>query len=289
MDAFRKWCGQVTDQVRFKPDRAAIAKELTAHYEDHVRDLERLDYPQKLAEQRALDAMGDPELIGKALNRVHQPWLGWLWLASRVVLILTLITAFVSLPGTGGFFHMVGNTVFPPEDPGAYQLEISRYEALNEQKGNSIWHAMGTLEAQSVKIPGYTLSLVKGAWWQYSDQFYRGVCLLRVEPDHLWYGMPDDVLDDLVMRGSTGVPLCNEHFNPFPSQDPSNWFSISGASNVVATPENPNRYRLEDSRDLDGWYLLMTMTTSQKAEWTDLSFPYGDNNWSFRIMWEESP
>ena len=95
METFRQWCGRVTDQVRFWPDRKDIAKELTAHYEDHVRDLERLDYPLKLAEQRALDAMGDPEIIGKALDRVHRPWLGWLWVASRGVLLLTLVVALV--------------------------------------------------------------------------------------------------------------------------------------------------------------------------------------------------
>ena len=67
MSAFDDWREQVVEQVRFRPDRKAIARELTAHFQDHVRDLERLDYPWQLAEQRALAAMGDPEQIGKAL------------------------------------------------------------------------------------------------------------------------------------------------------------------------------------------------------------------------------
>ena len=65
---FRSWQAAVLAQVRFRPDRAAIEKELTAHYEDHVRDLERVGYDRKLAEQRALAAMGDAEAIGKALD-----------------------------------------------------------------------------------------------------------------------------------------------------------------------------------------------------------------------------
>ena len=85
---FLRWCDTVTDQVRFKPDRKAIAKELAAHYEDHVRDLERLDYPLKLAKQRALLAMGDPEEVGRGLDRVHKPWLGWLWKISRWLLAI---------------------------------------------------------------------------------------------------------------------------------------------------------------------------------------------------------
>ena len=91
MDDFLNWKATVLERVRFRPDRQAIAVELTAHYEDHVRDLERLDYPPELAKQRALDAMGDPELIGRALDRVHKPWLGWLWMASRALLTMACL------------------------------------------------------------------------------------------------------------------------------------------------------------------------------------------------------
>lgn len=100
MDDFLNWKATVLERVRFRPDRQAIAVELTAHYEDHVRDLERLDYPPELAKQRALDAMGAPELIGRALDRVHKPWLGWLWMASRALLTMAcLLPACVVLIG----------------------------------------------------------------------------------------------------------------------------------------------------------------------------------------------
>lgn len=91
MSAFTDWRERVVEQVRFKPDRKDIAAELTAHYEDHVRDLERLDYPWQLAGERALAAMGDPEQIGKALDQVHKPWLGWLWKASRALLTMACL------------------------------------------------------------------------------------------------------------------------------------------------------------------------------------------------------
>ena len=75
---FQVWCDTVTRQVRFQPDRADIARELAAHYEDHVRDLERLGYGAELAAQRALGAMGDPEEVGRAMDEAHKPWLGWI-------------------------------------------------------------------------------------------------------------------------------------------------------------------------------------------------------------------
>lgn len=68
MEDFQNWRATVVAQVRFKPDRAAIEQELTAHYEDHVRDLEWLEYPTELAEKRAVEAMGDPEEIGRSLD-----------------------------------------------------------------------------------------------------------------------------------------------------------------------------------------------------------------------------
>ena len=286
MTEFGRWCDTVTRQVRFRPDRGAIQRELTAHYQDHVRDLERVGYDWKLAEQRALAAMGDPEEIGRALDRVHKPWLGWLWLASRTVLILTVVACLLALPGTGSFFHMMKNTLFPPEDPGGYQAIAGSYSALNEQEGVTVWRSMGTLEAQSADLPGYTLSLLEGQWWQYHDTFYRGECLLRLEPEHLWYGLPEDVLDDLVLTGSGGVLFSNDKYNPFPYEETDNWFSISAASNAFAVSDDADSYRLEDSRDLGGWYLKLTMTTDEPVEWVELSFPYGDNHWAFRIMWE---
>ena len=286
MTEFGRWCDTVTRQVRFRPDRGAIQRELAAHYQDHVRDLERVGYDWKLAEQRALAAMGDPEEIGRALDRVHKPWLGWLWIASRAVLALTVMACLLSLPGTGSFFHMMKNTLFPPEDPGGYQAIAGSYSALNEQEGVTVWRSMGTLEAQSAKLPGYTLSLLEGQWWQYHDTFYRGECLLRLEPEYLWYDLPEDVLDDLVLTGSGGVLFSNIKYNPFPYEETNNWFSISESSNAFAVSDDADSYRLEDSRDLGGWYLKLTMTTDEPVEWVELSFPYGDNHWAFRIMWE---
>ena len=49
MREFYQWRDSVVKQVRFRPDRTAVAEELTAHYEDHVKDLERLGYDRSLA------------------------------------------------------------------------------------------------------------------------------------------------------------------------------------------------------------------------------------------------
>ena len=88
--AWRGWCGTAVEQVRFRPDHAAIARELAAHLEDHRADLERLGYDRSLATERTLRAMGDPVVVGRALDRAHKPALGWLWKISRWLVMLTL-------------------------------------------------------------------------------------------------------------------------------------------------------------------------------------------------------
>ena len=105
MREFYQWRDSVVKQVRFRPDRTAVAEELTAHYEDHVKDLERLGYDRSLAESRALDAMGDAEEIGRALDKAHKPWLGWLWLVSKALAVLSVIV--VLLYGGSNYITIV--------------------------------------------------------------------------------------------------------------------------------------------------------------------------------------
>ena len=64
-DKFQTWVDAVCEQIRFWPDRKAIARELRVHYDDHVRDLLRLGRPRELAEERALAAMGDAQEVGR--------------------------------------------------------------------------------------------------------------------------------------------------------------------------------------------------------------------------------
>lgn len=65
----------VCAQIRWQRWREEIRKELCAHIED------RMDYLMisrgfslDEAAKEAVDAMGDPVLIGQALDRQHRPW-----------------------------------------------------------------------------------------------------------------------------------------------------------------------------------------------------------------------
>ena len=144
-ERFQIWCETVTNCVRFKPDRYVIAEELKAHYEDHVRDLERIGYEEGLAEERALAAMGDPEEIGRAMDRAHKPWLGWLWIVSRwLILMLSLLLLYLlcynGLPEwknsnempMEGTISIAHETVISPRvfQMGSYELRIDEVQSI---------------------------------------------------------------------------------------------------------------------------------------------------------------
>ena len=82
---FTQWAEQTAVFIRFKPDRSAVASELAAHLEDKYAMLERCGYDHQLAASRSLEAMGDPKAVGRALDRAHKPWLGWLWICSKTM------------------------------------------------------------------------------------------------------------------------------------------------------------------------------------------------------------
>ena len=101
---FNEFCGRVCRRVRFRPDRAAITAELTAHLEDHMDALVARGFPPETAARQAVAAMGDPEEIGKELDKSHSPLLGWLqiWFGwfTGIAIYFTVVIVVWSLWGS---------------------------------------------------------------------------------------------------------------------------------------------------------------------------------------------
>lgn len=101
--AIEAFCKVVCGFVRFWPDHAAITAELTAHLEDHRDALLDLhpDLTPEEAEEAAVQAMGDPEALGRALNDSHSPRFGWFQILFRVSvrtsLVLLLLFCFMPM------------------------------------------------------------------------------------------------------------------------------------------------------------------------------------------------
>jgi hypothetical protein len=96
----REFINKVVKRVHFIPDRYDIERELAAHIEDSMLLLQEEDeLLQEEAEKAALERMGDANEIGIALNRQHNPVLGYIWYFSRIIMVcLCIIVVLQSIP-----------------------------------------------------------------------------------------------------------------------------------------------------------------------------------------------
>ncbi len=88
----QEFIDQVVKRVRFIPDRYEIEEELASHIEDRAADFEEGEgLSLEEAERAAIERMGDAKEIGAALNRQHNPVIGYLWYLSRIPLVLLCV------------------------------------------------------------------------------------------------------------------------------------------------------------------------------------------------------
>ena len=95
--AFEVWCRDACAYIRFTPDRPRVAKELGDHMEDRMEAFLAQGMAEDEAERLTLAAMGSPEETGRALNRVHKPYWGWVWQGTRLLAWLSVFVFVVCL------------------------------------------------------------------------------------------------------------------------------------------------------------------------------------------------
>lgn len=177
-DHVDRFCSRVCAHVRFSPDHAAITAELTAHLEDHAAALEARGFPSDVAVQQAVDAMGDPEEIGKELDKSHSPFLGWfqIWFRAAVwtLLLLSILTAAYSL------LHSTSSLRLP-----------SQAEAEWLQTHRSFPQVAGELEPQAVYQGADYRFSVERAILLDTHTGLRLDCLLRVSWRNPWLPPPN--------------------------------------------------------------------------------------------------
>ena len=199
-DPMRTWCRDVAKHIRFRYDRAAVEEELYLHLEESRDDrMEAEGISQEAAEAEAIAAMGDPAALGKELDQVHGPLLGWTWRLSRV-LVRVLFVSLVSLMIVGAWspwgqeFNLF-EWVAVQFDP----LWTAPDDALFSEQGDRGYQDwLAEVEPAEVTAGPYTISVLKGELmrtngWDSSEgrqRWYRLLCYLRVEAP-FWHKFPD--------------------------------------------------------------------------------------------------
>lgn len=164
-----KWCREVIGQIRFKPDRDRVWDELQAHIEDRCEGMRERGMEADEAERRVVAAMGDPVEVGKELDKAHKPWLGRLWIFSKVLVIAAIIVS-VLLSG-----------------PAVRKYRSALEDDQNERNAVEYWvqHVpivSRTQVGRSMEIDGYRFTVDEVLWGREEDYVCLAVCVTVRRP-----------------------------------------------------------------------------------------------------------
>ena len=210
-----EWTTRACAYIRFKPDRAAVAEELSSHYEDHRDALLRGGEQRFRAERLALEALGDPDEVGRQLNRTHKPYLGWAWVLSRWVvglMALLCVYGWFKFPIKDALTHYVSGypTWYGAEAPDPWLTNFSE-----EPREGASGRVLGVC-TETARAGEYELSVeraaaergtyeVEGVVYPY-DEFNL---ILRAEADCLTLDTPYAMFCYLRARDSLGNDYAN--------------------------------------------------------------------------------
>lgn len=247
---FTGWVERACGCVRFRPDRRAIRKELWTHYEDHCRDLERLEFEPALARQRALEAMGDPLEVGRALDRVHKPWLGWLWEASRGILAGLILLNLVTL------LHTTGLPFLARKLQGQLE-ELPEAAAWVELEHGTLYAAPGAV----TELEGDGLYAAEVELWVRTER-----------PMGAEYGEATRML--AYRDGEGEIPLYKMDDRTRTLPENRYW----QYRNYWKTPAGWTQYRQTVELVLD-----------RPPKWVEISYPLSGQDWTLRLEWGVGP
>lgn len=83
----KEFLNSVCEQIKYKPIRNEIAEELENHINETKEDYMKNGIHEEDAEEKAIMQMGEPEKIGKKLNKIHKPQMNWKLLILTIILL----------------------------------------------------------------------------------------------------------------------------------------------------------------------------------------------------------
>ena len=198
--AAAQWLDEAVKGIRFGPDRAAVRAELEAHLEDKQADLRRIfpDMTAEEAENRALGEMGGAEELGAALAKIHRPWLGYMWLCSKVLIGVLVVLLAGRLIYTDHYYASdIGGSLWDWDDlPQLSEGYLSGLTGplVNTYTGEEIYTPGSVPEQlfarsfggrQDSEVNGQTASLRRAALWQ-GDHGQELFVWFRVQDWRFW-------------------------------------------------------------------------------------------------------
>lgn len=83
----KEFLDNVCREIKYKPANRLISEELHGHIQDMKNEYLCKGYSEEVAEEKAIEQMGNAKEIGKRLNKVHKPKLDWKLLILIIILM----------------------------------------------------------------------------------------------------------------------------------------------------------------------------------------------------------
>ncbi len=84
-------------QIENEADRLAVERELSLHIDERTKYYQEIGYDDETAAQKAVEQMGEPELVAPAFSKLHPK--GRVWTAVLAILFLFVLLFFFYWPG----------------------------------------------------------------------------------------------------------------------------------------------------------------------------------------------
>ncbi len=148
----KEFLDTVLSYVKFPFDKEDIRMELQEHIWDRIDYYTQQGLTYYEAEEKAIKDMGDPKEIGIQLNKEHHPLIGWLYLASKVLVILfVIINIFMAVP----VIIDLGYSIFDdklireiPKEDIVYKIDVNERVQIDDRVinfKNVVYDKNGTL------------------------------------------------------------------------------------------------------------------------------------------------
>lgn len=257
-----KWCRETIEQVRFRPDRGKVRDELLAHIEDRMEFMISRGYTEEEAETRAVAAMGNAEKVGKQLNSVHKPWLGWLWIVSRVLVLALLFIAITFIPNVITDYKTELNA------------ESKSWESRFDEDG--VFNGSECINLYDLnlsgEVGGYRFTVDKAAWWGQTDDGIQLYILMDVTRPPFAPELTRKALEQFFIVDSQGLHMGVEEWHP-EEFDPVIGLYGAGVQFDAAKAKTP----------LQGYCILRFNALRWEPEWVELSYEHNGQTVRFRI------
>ena len=272
------WVEEATRKIRFKPDRAAVARELLGHIQDLQEKYKGQGLSPYDAEMQATEDMGDPAAIADELGRLHRPYWGWLWRLSQWTLGILLAWA---------IFTWIGGAYSRLDGPGQRALPSLPDTTETWSANAGVWTRRlldnRTVDG-SIKLGNYRFTVplayllettYEGARTDLPSVQYELTICLQAETWHLWE--PINASQYMILSHEA----VNSSGNRYGRWEPGLFSEETHRSYFCNTYND-----LRQTGRLNTWFeIQMDVPDGVMPDWVDIPIGYGDER--LRINFKE--